>query len=128
MANVKRPIFMQPITFAPRPRLTCSYHDLRDAWGKIHPSWGMDRARCGYGVANLVGPPNVLYIGSSHIDHMRYLQKPEAEFPEIPKWFISTSMFAGIGGLKWLLVDNKLYGDFRDPRKAQKYGNQWELF
>ena len=119
---------MQPITFAPRPRLTCSYYDLRDAWGKIHPIYGMDKARGGYGVANLVGPPNILFIGSSHIDHMRYLQPIHADFPSLPKWFISSSVFAGVGGLKWWLVDTELYGSFRDPRKAQKYGNQWEQF
>ena len=125
MANMKQPIYMQPITFAPRPKLTSSYFDLRDAWGKIHPTYGMDRARCGYGVANLVGPPNILFIGSSHIDHMRYLKQPIMAFPELPKWFISTSMFAGVGGLKRWLADTELYGEFRDPRKAQKYGNQW---
>ena len=68
---------MQPITFAPRPRLTCPYFDLRDAWGKIHLTYGMDKARCGYGVANMVGPPYILFIGSSHIDHMRHLKNPE---------------------------------------------------
>ena len=37
-------------------------------------------------------------------------------------------MFAGVGGLKWWLCDTELHGKFRDPRKYQKYGNQWELF
>ena len=103
------PIFMHLIPSAPRPKLVCNDQDIRDAWRQLHPVYSLDKSRCGFGVMNKMGARKVLYIGSSHVHHMRFLHFDD-NFYHIPRSFLESSAFAGVGGLKWWCANQELNG------------------
>ena len=71
------------------------------------------------------GPPNVLFIGASHISRLEKFSKSRAT-PYKYQHLLSKSMFMGIGGTKWHCLRDNLNGIL--PPNKTHLGNLWAQY
>ena len=97
---------------------------MKDAWEILNPPYDLDHARPAFSLMQYYGPPKVVFIGDSHVAHMRGLHL-NSDFYRPTRNFLSSSQYIGVGGTKWWLASDELFGIFADDKKQRKYGKQW---
>ena len=73
----------------------------------------------------------MLFIGSSHVHHLResmYFDEWKSHIAPAAVDFLSASEYVGVGGLKWWTLENEIHGIFTNPAKFHKYGDQWSQY
>ncbi len=136
IADQMLPIYRRHAPRVRRPIHWCTRFDIEDAWGKLNPVYGLDHAHPGYALAEQLGVPHMVFIGSSHVHHLADLIRFPVYHPETyntvlhykAHHFVREAQFIGVGGLKWWTMDDELHGVFTSNRKREKYGNQWLQF
>ena len=94
----------------------------------MNPIYALDKARPAFSQLYDVGPPNLVFIGASQPHHLRETltnTKLSSRLPYKVTDFLSASEFIAVGGLKWWSLIDELQGNFTNPRKWAKYGDQW---
>lgn len=72
------------------------------------------------------GHPNVLFIGSSHVERMQYFVE-DCNTPDKYRDLLATSHFMGVGGMKWTNIHKWLNGvDL--PEHKQHLGDLFGIY